>query len=98
MDRQRSLAGYSPWGCKELDMTEHLTLSLLSQAKAKIKILYRDEILRLFVTYKTNVIRVMLFLLELFDLYIFIKKKIKAFELHQSVAVFSNSWLCREKT
>ena len=20
---QRSLAGYSPWGCKELDMTEH---------------------------------------------------------------------------
>ena len=25
---QRSLAGYSPWGCKELDMTEWLTLSL----------------------------------------------------------------------
>jgi len=22
-------AGYSPWGCKELDMTEQLTLSLL---------------------------------------------------------------------
>ena len=22
---QRSLAGYSPWGCKELDMTERLT-------------------------------------------------------------------------
>ena len=22
MDGQRSLAGYSPWGCKELDMTE----------------------------------------------------------------------------
>ena len=21
---QRSLAGYSPWGCKELDMTEHI--------------------------------------------------------------------------
>ena len=21
--RQRSLAGYSPWGCKESDMTEH---------------------------------------------------------------------------
>ena len=20
---QRSLVGYSPWGCKELDMTEH---------------------------------------------------------------------------
>ena len=24
---QKSLAGYSPWGCKELDMTEELTLS-----------------------------------------------------------------------
>ena len=22
---QRSLAGYSPWGCKELDMTDRLT-------------------------------------------------------------------------
>ena len=26
---QRSLAGYSPWGSKELDTTEQLTLSLL---------------------------------------------------------------------
>jgi len=25
---QRRLAGYSPWGCKELDITEQLTLSL----------------------------------------------------------------------
>ena len=25
---QRSLVGYSPWGCKELDMTERLILSL----------------------------------------------------------------------
>ena len=25
---QRSLAGYSPWGCKELDTTERLTFSL----------------------------------------------------------------------
>ena len=25
---QRSPAGYSPWGCKESDMTEQLTLSL----------------------------------------------------------------------
>ena len=24
---QRSLAGYSPWGCKELDMTEQLSLT-----------------------------------------------------------------------
>ena len=27
---QRSLAGYSPWGLKELDMTERLTLSLFT--------------------------------------------------------------------
>ena len=27
---QRSMAGYSPWGCKELDMTEQLTVSSLS--------------------------------------------------------------------
>ena len=26
---QRSLAGYSPWGCKELDITEQLTLTNL---------------------------------------------------------------------
>ena len=26
--RQRSLAGYSPWICKELDMTEHINLLL----------------------------------------------------------------------
>ena len=26
---QRSRVGYSPWGCKELDTTEQLTLSLL---------------------------------------------------------------------
>jgi len=25
--RQRSLAGYSPWGCKELDLTEQLPLN-----------------------------------------------------------------------
>ena len=28
--RQRSLVGYSPWGTKELDMTEQLTLLLLN--------------------------------------------------------------------
>ena len=26
---QRSLVGYSPWGCKESDMTERLTHSLI---------------------------------------------------------------------
>ena len=29
---QRSLAGYSPWGHKELEMTEQLTLSLGSSS------------------------------------------------------------------
>ena len=28
---QRSLAGYSPWGRKELDITEQVTLSLFIQ-------------------------------------------------------------------
>ena len=28
MDRERSLVSYIPWGCKELDMTESLTLLL----------------------------------------------------------------------
>ena len=28
--RQGNLVGYSPWGCKELDTTEQLTLSLSS--------------------------------------------------------------------
>ena len=32
---QRSLVGYSPWGCKELEMTERLTLSL-SLSKEKV--------------------------------------------------------------
>ena len=29
---QRSLMGYNPWGCKELDTTELLTLSLSTQS------------------------------------------------------------------
>ena len=32
---QRSLAGYSPWGCKESDMTERLSLAT---EKQKIRI------------------------------------------------------------
>ena len=33
---QRSLAGYSLWGCKESDMAEHiLTLSILKRGKTK---------------------------------------------------------------
>ena len=26
---QRSLVGYSPWGCKELDMTEHIHTQII---------------------------------------------------------------------
>ena len=33
--RQRSVMGYSPWSCKELDMTEHILG--LARTKAKIK-------------------------------------------------------------
>ena len=33
---QRSLAGYNPWGLKESDMTERLTLSLFRSRKEDI--------------------------------------------------------------
>ena len=34
---QRSLAGYSPWGCKELDTTERLTLSLAHLCEEEVE-------------------------------------------------------------
>ena len=34
---QRSLTAYSPWGCKELDTTERLTLSLLHVSEEEIE-------------------------------------------------------------
>ena len=33
LHRQKSLAGYSPWGCKELDRIEQLTLHLMEALK-----------------------------------------------------------------
>ena len=33
---QRSLAGYSPWGCKEVDVTERLTLSAFKMTDAHL--------------------------------------------------------------
>ena len=33
---QRSLAGYSPWGCRESDMTQHLFPSLLGQRDVQV--------------------------------------------------------------
>ena len=35
---QRSLSGYSPWGCKESDTTERLTLSLKDHKQCTVKI------------------------------------------------------------
>ena len=38
---QRSLAGYSPWGCKESDVTEHRykqTIRKLMESSAELKI------------------------------------------------------------
>ena len=32
---ERSLVGYSPWGCKELDATELLTLSFSGESKQR---------------------------------------------------------------
>ena len=36
--RQKSLTGYSPWGCKELGTTERLTLSLKDHKQRTVKI------------------------------------------------------------
>ena len=36
---QRSLASYSPWGCKELDTTDRLTLSLSLLSDPQISVL-----------------------------------------------------------
>ena len=33
--RQRSMVGYSPWGCKELDMTEQLTHTMMPKMLLK---------------------------------------------------------------
>ena len=33
---QRRLAGYSPWGCKESDMTEHVRIPLNKQGQTLI--------------------------------------------------------------
>ena len=33
---RRSLVGYSPWGCKELDMTEQLTQSINISRKHRL--------------------------------------------------------------
>ena len=58
---QRSLEGYSPWGCKESDLTERLTLSLqlitssivLTTGKSFIYEFY-DVLSKLFLIHKTE--------------------------------------------
>ena len=38
---QRSLVGYSPWGCKELDMTEQLNLPRYRKRRENIRLFKR---------------------------------------------------------
>ena len=38
---QRSLAGYSPWDCKELNMTEQLTLSFTFFSESSVMLSHR---------------------------------------------------------
>jgi len=40
---QRSLAGYSPWGCKESDMTERLTLAFSGMNPSAHPLLWPDH-------------------------------------------------------
>ena len=39
---QRSLGGYNLWGCKELDMTEQLSLSIIKNTCILVLILYLE--------------------------------------------------------
>jgi len=40
---QRSLVDYSPWGCKELDMTEHALMHNVYEIKATVVLQYNNE-------------------------------------------------------
>ena len=42
---QRSLAGYSPWGCKEPDMTERLSTSFPSRRLAQTSFQLSDNLI-----------------------------------------------------
>ena len=42
MDRERSLAGWSSWGCKELDMTEQLSTHTKCQCILMILMYHSD--------------------------------------------------------
>ena len=46
--RQRSLASWSLWGCKELDKTERLTLSLFSACTIQLCALNQEQVARKF--------------------------------------------------
>ena len=41
---QRNLEGYSPWGCKELDMTERLSTTKMHRERSKKKLYYNTKI------------------------------------------------------
>ena len=42
---QRSLVGYSPWGHKESDMTERLTLSLSQVGRVKLSLYEQNNLI-----------------------------------------------------
>ena len=49
--RQRSLVGYSPWRCKELDMSEHLSSSSLNSFDVYNIIIY-NHIAKFLISYE----------------------------------------------
>ena len=51
---QRSLVGYSPWGRKESDMSERLTLSLSVIREMKIKTMRYFTLVRMSIIKKTR--------------------------------------------
>ena len=74
---QRSLVGYSPWGCKELDTTERLyslsrrITSIIVTLKKKKKLLSNNDILWAFYTYLVSSFKVWYFIIELFTFIVF---------------------------
>ena len=58
----RSLAGYSPWGHKELDTTERLTLALL-----RFFMRYLDKCRVLFFTLKSYIIRILTLKMQMIE-------------------------------
>ena len=81
---QRSLVGYSPWDCKELDKTEPLTLWLWKLSMSNIGLMIRNYMY--FKNLSTKIINIM----QTFD--VFISHSIGLMSVHQASLSLTISW------